>query len=454
MNKEILVIDDNPDIRFLICNILKEKHFTVRSAANFDQAEKEIKKKLPDLAIIDIKLDKSDKDGIDLLKLIMSIEKKTPIIMISGHASVQIAVEAIRLGAYEFIEKPFSTQKIINYVNRALESASLKKEKEIIENKLFHSFDLIGSSSSITKTRKTIDKLSNSDSRVLIFGPTGSGKELVARKIHKYSNRSSEPFIVLNAALLKEKTYERELFGEEFEDGNVSFGALERANKGTLMIDEVSEIPLETQVNVLRVLIDQKFKRINGKKEINVNIRIISSTSKNLLELVNLGKFREDLFHRLNVMPIELNSLKERTEDIPLLIDYFKKKISELNGVNEANIDTKNNELFTYDWPGNVRELRNLVERVTILSINEKKEDVNKLLSELLNKSSMREKKLSINDTLSVPLKEAREQFEKEYLISQLRKNHGNISKTADFIGMERSALHRKLRSLGIKGIN
>ena len=454
MNKEILVIDDNPDIRFLICNILKEKNFIVRSAANYDQAEKEIKKKLPDLAIIDIKLDKSDKDGIDLLKLIMSIEKKTPIIMISGHASVQIAVEAIRLGAYEFIEKPFSTQKIINYVNRALESASLKKEKEIIENKLFHSFDLIGSSSSITKTRKTIDKLSNSDSRVLIFGPTGSGKELVARKIHKYSNRSSEPFIVLNAALLREKTYEKELFGEEFEDGNVSFGALERANKGTLMIDEVSEIPLETQVNVLRVLIDQKFKRINGKKEINVNIRIISSTSKNLLELVNLGKFREDLFHRLNVMPIELNSLKERTEDIPLLIDYFKKKISELNGVNEANINTKNNELFTYDWPGNVRELRNLVERVTILSINEKKEDVNKLLSELLNKSSMREKKLSINDTLSVPLKEAREQFEKEYLISQLRKNHGNISKTADFIGMERSALHRKLRSLGIKGIN
>ena len=259
---------------------------------------------------------------------------------------------------------------------------------------------------------------------------------------------------MLNAALLREKTYEKELFGEEFEDGNVSFGALERANKGTLMIDEVSEIPLETQVNVLRVLIDQKFKRINGKKEINVNIRIISSTSKNLLELVNLGKFREDLFHRLNVMPIELNSLKERTEDIPLLIDYFKKKISELNGVNEANINTKNNELFTYDWPGNVRELRNLVERVTILSINEKKEDVNKLLSELLNKSSMREKKLSINDTLSVPLKEAREQFEKEYLISQLRKNHGNISKTADFIGMERSALHRKLRSLGIKGIN
>ena len=452
MNKEILVIDDNPDIRFLICNILKEKNYIVRSAANYDQAEKEIKKKLPDLAIIDIKLDKSDKDGIDLLKLIMSIEKQTPIIMISGHASVQIAVEAIRLGAYEFIEKPFSTQKIINYVNRGLESASLKKEKEIIENKLFHSFDLIGSSSSITKTRKTIDKLSNSDSRVLIFGPTGSGKELVARKIHKYSNRSSKPFIVLNAALLKEKTYERELFGEEFKDGNVSFGALERANKGTLMIDEVSEIPLETQVNVLRVLIDQKFKRINGKKEINVNIRIISSTSKNLLESVNLGKFREDLFHRLNVMPIELNSLKERTEDIPLLIDYFKKKISELNGVNEANIDTKNNELFTYDWPGNVRELRNLIERVAILS---QKSDENKIMNIIKESLTKNENdNFSVEDTLSVPLREARENFEKEYLTTQLKKFGGNISKTAKFVGMERSALHRKLKQLGVKDFN
>ena len=454
MLKEILVIDDNPDIRSLVSNILIEQNYEVRTAANYDQAIFEINKKLPDLAIIDIKLDKTDKDGIDLLKLVTKKNKLTPVIMISGHATVQIAVEATRLGAYEFIEKPFTKEKILNYVNRALESSKLKKEKDIIENKLFHSFELIGKSPSVIKVKKIIEKLSTSESRVLIYGPTGAGKELVARKIHKYSNRSSEPFIVLNAALLKEKTYERELFGEEFEDGNVSFGALERANKGTLMIDEVSEIPLETQVNVLRVLIDQKFKRINGKKEINVNIRIISSTSKNLLELVNLGKFREDLFHRLNVMPIELNSLKERTEDIPLLIDYFKKKISELNGVNEANINTKNNELFTYDWPGNVRELRNLVERLTILSINEKKEDVNKLLSELLNKSSMREKKLSINDTLSVPLKEAREQFEKEYLISQLRKNHGNISKTADFIGMERSALHRKLRSLGIKGIN
>ncbi len=453
MNKEILVIDDNPDLRFLICKILKEKNFDVRSAANYDQAEKEILKKLPDLAIIDIKLDKSDKDGIDLLKLVMSINPFTPVIMISGHATVQIAVESIRLGAYEFIEKgtSFSDTKLLNYVNRALETAELKKEKDLIEKKLFHSFDLIGNSPSVIKAKKTIEKLSNSESRVLIQGPTGSGKELVARKIHKFSNRSKEPFVVLNAALLKEKTYEKELFGQEFDDGNVSFGALERANKGTLLIDEVSEIPLETQANVLRVLIDQKFKRFNGKKDIKVNIRIISSTSKNLKELVNLEKFREDLYHRLNVVPIDLDSLKERTEDIPLLINYFKEKISDLNGVPAANIDENNNELFTYDWPGNVRELRNLIERVTILSANESKENISKLMTEILSKSSSSNRRATLNDTLSVPLKEAREQFEKEYLVNQLRKNHGNISKTADFIGMERSALHRKLKILGIK---
>ena len=455
MHKDILVIDDNPDIRLLICNILKEQNFNVRSAVNYDQAILEINNKLPDLAIVDIKLDKVDKDGLDLLKLIISKKKATPVIMISGHAIVQIAVEAIRVGAYEFIEKPFSTEKILNYVKRALENSSLKQEKDIIENKLFHSFNLVGKSPSITKIKKIIEKLSLSDSRILISGPTGSGKELVARKIHKNSGRSNEPFIILNAALLKEKTYEKELFGEEFDDGNISFGALERANKGTLLIDEVSEIPLETQANVLRVLIDQKFKRFNGSKHINVNIRLISSTSKNLKNLVADEKFREDLFHRLNVVPVELTSLSSRTEDIPLLIEYFKKKLSEINGVQQAEIDIKNDNLYTYNWPGNVRELRNLVERVTILSANESKENINKLMNDILSSSnSVESNQLLLEKSFASPLKEAREHFEKEYLITQLKKNHGNISKTADFIGMERSALHRKLKSLGIKGIN
>ena len=455
MHKEILVIDDNPDIRFLICNILEEQNFKVRSAANYDQAVLEINTKLPDLAIIDIKLDKVDKDGIDLLKIINKKNKLIPIIMISGHATVQSAIEAIRLGAYEFIEKPFSKEKILNYVNRALESALLKKEKDIIENKLFHSFELIGESPSILKVKKIIDKLSTSESRVLISGPTGSGKELVARKIHKNSLRSKEPFIIINAALLKEKTYERELFGEEFEDGNISFGALERANKGTLLIDEVSEIPYETQANVLRVLIDQKFKRLNGSKNINVNIRLISSTSKELGDLVKDNKFREDLYHRLNVMPIELSSLSSRTEDIPLLIDYFKMKLSDLNGVQTPNIDIKNDSLYTYNWPGNVRELRNLVERITILSSNESKQKINQLIDDILAPSSkIRDNRDILKQSFQSPLKEARENFEKEYLSTQLKKHHGNISKTADFIGMERSALHRKLKSLGIKGIN
>ena len=457
MQKEILVIDDNPDIRNLICNILKEKNFEIRSAANYDQATYEIQKKLPDLAIIDIKLDKPDKDGIDLLKMIMKKNKLLPVIMISGHATVQIALESLRLGAYEFMEKgaSFSLDKLLNYINRAFESFELKKEKNIIENKLFHSFELIGDSPAILKVKKIIDKLSSSESRVLISGPTGSGKELVARKIHKNSSRSSEPFVIINAALLKENTYEKELFGEEFEDGNISFGALERANKGTLLIDEVSEIPFDTQANILRVLIDQKFKRLNGKKDINVNIRLISSTSKDLNDLVEVKKFREDLFHRLNVMPIELTPLNSRTEDIPLLIKYFKEKLSEINGVQQPKIDINNDSLFTYNWPGNVRELRNLVERITILSGNESKENINKLIDDILNPSSksLINKNL-LERSLTSPLKEAREHFEKEYLITQLKKNHGNISKTADFIGMERSALHRKLKSLGIKGIN
>ncbi len=455
MHKEILVIDDNPDIRVLVSNILKDQKFEVRTAANYDQALFEINRKLPDLAIIDIKLDKADKDGIDLLKLVTQKDKLTPVIMISGHATVQIAVEAIRLGAYEFIEKPFSKEKILNYVNRALESSKLKKEKDIIENKLFHSFDLIGKSPSIIKVKKIIEKLSFSESRVLINGPTGTGKELVARKIHKNSSRSKEPFIILNAALLKEKTYEKELFGEEFEDGSVSFGALERANRGTLLIDEVSEIPFETQANVLRVLIDQKFKRLNGSKDINVNIRLISSSSKNLNNLVKHNKFREDLYHRLNVMPLELVPLNSRTEDIPLLIDYFKKKLSEINGVPEPKIDFNNDNFYTYDWPGNVRELRNLVERITILSSNESKSNVNSIIEDILNPSSSTENnKNLLEKSFTSPLKEARKHFEKEYLITQLKKNHGNISKTADFIGMERSALHRKLKELGIKGIN
>jgi two-component system nitrogen regulation response regulator NtrX len=454
MENEILIIDDNSDIRFLICNILKESGYKVRSAANYDQAVKEITKKLPDLAIIDIKLDKSEKDGIDILKLIMKANKNIPVVMISGHANVQVAVEAIRIGAYEFVEKPFTSEKILNYIKRALEASILKKDKAIAEDNLFHSFDFIGKNPVIMKILNTINKLSLTESRVLITGKTGTGKELIARKIHKSSPRSENCFVVFNAALLKEKNYEKKLFGEEYDNGNIDHGILEKADGGTLLLDEISEIPFDIQSNILRTLTDQKFKRINGSTDVFVNIRIISSTSKDLKKMILEKTFREDLYHRLNVVPMNLPTLQSRTEDIPLLIKYFKKKVSEINGIPEADIDSNNDLLYTYHWPGNVRELRNLIERVTILSVHENKKDINKILTEILDENPESLKDVNLKDTLSHPLKEARVQFETNYLINQLKKNHGNISKTADFIGMERSALHRKLKALGIKGIN
>ena len=455
MKTEILIIDDNADIRFLICNILKEKGYDIRSAANYEQAVLEINKKKPDLAIIDIKLDKSDKDGINLLKILMDKDKTLPVIMISGHANVQIAVEAIRIGAYEFVEKPFSSEKLLNYVKRAIEVKNIKKEKNNAENKLFHSFDFIGKSPGILKVTKTIEKLATTDSRILITGKTGTGKELVARKIHKFSSRKENAFVVFNAALLHENKFEKQLFGEEYDNGNIDYGVLDKANNGTLLLDEVSEIPIELQSSILRTLIDQKFKRINGSKDVYVNVRIISSTSKDLKKLTEEKKFREDFYHRLNVVPIHLPQLQSRTEDIPLLIKYFKKKISEINGVPEADIDDSNDLLYSYDWPGNIRELRNLIERITILSIHEDKKSTNDLLTDILNEDpNSLESSNALNDSLSFPLKEAREKFEKNYLINQLKKNNNNVSKTADFIGMERSALHRKLKTLGVKGLN
>ena len=453
MKQEVLIIDDNFDIRNLVSNLLKDKNYEIREAANYDQAVNEIDKKLPDLAIIDVKLDKGDKDGIDLLKRIKSLTDLVPVIIISGHANVEMAVEALKLGAYEFITKPFAAEQLLNFVNRALENISLKKENKQLEDKLFHSFDLIGDSNQIAKIKKLITKLSSTESRILISGPTGSGKELVARKIHKNSSRSKEPFIVLNGALLQPDNYEVELFGAENKNGSISYGFLEKAKNGTLLIDEVSEIPLETQAKILRVLIDQKFKRHNGNKDINVNIRIISSTSKDLKSEVAIGNFREDLYHRLNVVPVEIPKLSSRTEDIPALINYFQKKISEINGIPEIKINTDDELLYSYDWPGNVRELRNLVERISILSQNENKSNIGRFLNEILRKNSSD----ALEDTsvsLSYPLKQARENFEKNYLLNQLKKNKGNVSKTAEFIGMERSALHRKLKSLGIKGIN
>ena len=454
MANEILVVDDNLDIRKLISGILKDQGMIVREAANFDQALLEINKKLPDVAILDVKLDKGDNDGIELLIRLKKIDKDVPVIMISGHANVQMAVDSLKLGAFEFIQKPFSSERLLNFINRAIENIDLKKEKRALESKLFHSYDIIGKGQAIEKIKNLITKLSNTESRIFVSGPAGSGKELIARQVHKQSSRSNKPFVVVNGALLDSQKYESELFGSENINDTINYGFFEKAKGGTLLIDEVTEIPLGTQAKILRVLIDQKFRRVNGSKEITVNVRIISTSSKNIREEVDNGNFREDLYHRLNVVPIFLPPLKDRTEDIPLLLNYFSKKIAELNGISETKFDTNFDLYYKYDWPGNVRELRNLVERISILSLNESVNNVNQLVHDALTQKNVPIQNDTYENVYSYPIKKAREKFEKNYLTSQLKKHKGNISKTAEFIGMERSALHRKLKTLGIKGVN
>jgi len=451
MSTEILIIDDNADIRNIINDLLIDAGFKTRLAANYNQALSEIDKKLPNLAIIDVKLDKGDNDGLELLSHIKKKDKNIPVIIITGHANIEMAVMALKAGAFEFIEKPFNQERLLNFVNRAVENINLKNINKEFENRLFSSYDLIGSSKNIQNIKEKINKISTTESRIFINGPTGSGKELIARKIHKQSIRQNGPFIILNGALLDIKKYELELFGEEKNNGTISYGVLEKATGGILLIDEVSEIPLDTQSKILRVLIDQKFKRINGIHDINVDVRIICSSSKDIKKEIETGNFREDLYHRLNVFEINIESLKKRISDIPYLIEYFSKKFSTNYNIKKMNIDTNNRYLLNYDWPGNVRELRNLIERIAILCPDSSDKIFN-IIKESLKTPDINNFKSE--SSLSIPLKEARENFEKEYLTTQLKKFKGNISKTADFIGMERSALHRKLKGYGIKELN
>jgi len=451
MSVEILIIDDNSDIRLILDELIKDAGYKTRLAANFNQALTEIDKKLPDVAIIDVKLDKGDNDGIQLLDHIKQKNNDIPVIMISGHANIEMAISSLKSGAFEFIQKPFDKDRLLNFVNRAVENFNLKKENKNLSNKLFHSFDLIGKSNNIISIKDQIEKLSQSESRVFINGPTGSGKELVARKIYKNSKRNKGPFVIINGALLDAKKYELELFGEEKKDGSILYGAFEKASEGVLLIDEVTEIPLETQSKILRVMIDQKFKRLNGNHDIKVDVRIFCSTSKDMSAEIKNGNFREDLFHRLNVFNIKIDPLTNRIEDIPLLIDYFIENICNTYSYKKFSIKD-NNYLLNYDWPGNVRELRNLIERIAILSPGDNQDKIINIIKESLSRSL--DENFSVTDTLSVPLREARESFEKEYLISQIKKFGGNISKTAKFVGMERSALHRKLKILGVKDLN
>ncbi len=451
MKIEILIVDDNADIRNILNELIIDAGYQTRVAANYAQALKEIDKKIPDVAILDVKLDKGDNDGIQLLSHIKAKNTDVPVIMISGHANIEMAINSLKHGAFEFVEKPFDQARLLNFIKRAVENLSLKTQNKEYENKLFSSFDLIGDSKNISSIRDQIEKISITESRILINGPSGSGKELVARKIHKKSKRNSKLFTILNGALLDNNKYELELFGEEKNDGSISYGALEKANKSTLLIDQVSEIPLDIQSKILRVITDQKFKRVNGSTDIYVDVRLICSSSKDLKKEIELGNFREDLFHRINVLEINIKPLKDRLSDIPLLIRYFSKKISENYNIKELDIEENNSYILNHDWDGNVRELRNLIERVAILQPNTK-EKISSIIKESLKFDDIKEE--TEQNSLSIPLKEAREKFEKEYLSVQLKKFNGNISKTANFVGMERSALHRKLKVLGIKEFN
>jgi two-component system, NtrC family, nitrogen regulation response regulator NtrX len=451
MTTEILIVDDNSDIRNILNELIIDAGYKTRVAANYNQALSEIDKKIPDVAILDVKLDKGDNDGIQLLSHIKSKNKDVPVIMISGHANIEMAISSLKHGAFEFVEKPFDQARLLNFISRAIENLNLKIQNKEYENKLFSSFDLIGNSKNMTTIREQVDKISQTDSRITINGPSGSGKELIARKIHRKSKRHNNSFIILNGALLDNNKYELELFGEEKNDGSISYGALEKANKGTLLIDHISDIPLDIQSKILRVLIDQKFKRVNGLNDIKVDVRLICSSSMDLKNEILMGNFREDLFHRISVFEINVEPLSKRISDISLLIKYFSKVISKSYNIKELEIDENDSYILNHDWKGNVRELRNLIERVAILQ-PENKEKISNIIKESLKNDSF-EEKVSEN-SLSVPLKEAREKFEKEYLTIQLKKFNGNISKTANFVGMERSALHRKLKGLGIREFN
>ena len=436
--KNILVIDDEIDICNNIKAILTDEGFNIQVAHNSDDAFNYINKHSYNLIILDVWLDNSKYDGLEILKQIRK-NLTIPIIIISGHGNIEMAVSAIKDGANEFIEKPFNTERLLLSVNRSIELHEVKHENRILKEGSISDYKFIGESSAIIKIKQQIVKIAPTSSRVMIYGESGTGKDIIAKEIHKNSINKDGPFIILNAALMEPENLESELFG--IQDNNLDeIGHLEKAENGTLFIDEVGEMPLQTQAKILRVLTDKNFTKKGAKELIKLNCRIICSSTKNLEQLTNEGSFRKDLFHRLNVVTIKLPNLSERSDDIDLLINYFTEIFSKEN--NQKNIDLKpliKTKYINYEWPGNIRELRNVIERYSILG--EKFEDNNaaEKLDDFQNKN-----------VISLPLRNARKLFEKNYLQSQINRFDGNISKTAAFIGMERSALHRKLKQLGI----
>ena len=439
----ILIIDDEIDISESIVAILTDEGFSCDSASNSNEAIQLIDINKYDLIILDVWLNDPEYDGIKLLKFIKKKDLKIPIIIISGHGSIDMAVEAIKEGAYEFVEKPFKSERLILSVSRALEVNLIREENKELKEISFSKDKLIGTSSIAIKIKDIISKVAPTASRLLITGESGTGKDLVAKEIHLNSLYKDGPFIVINASLLEPEGIENELFGVELNGLIKHTGFFEKANKGTLYIDEVGEMPIQTQIKILRVLTDQSFTRMGGDKIINIETRIIASSTKDLLLAIENNQFRKDLYHRLNVVELNLPKLVDRLEDLDELIDYFTKNFCKENGVSNKNIISKIKVKYLhYDWPGNIRELKNNIERELIIGEKHDLSNNNDLNSAFDQKN-----------VISMPIKNAREAFEKNYLSSQLKRFNGNISKTASFIGMERSALHRKLKQLKITDI-
>ena len=454
MASDILIVDDEADIRELVAGILDDEGFTTRTGRDSDSALAEIANRRPNLVFLDIWLQGSKLDGLQLLEQIKRDHADLPVVIISGHGNIEIAVAAIKQGAYDFIEKPFKSDRLILVATRALETSRLKREVKELKQLAPTASVMTGRSACMNQLRQTIDRAAKANSRILIVGPSGAGKELAARTLHNLSSRADGPFVVINAAAITPERMEVELFGVEPNGEHArKTGALEEAHGGTLFIDEIGDMPRETQNKILRVLVEQTFQRQGGTAKVSVDVRIISSTARNLEEEIAAGHFREDLFHRLSVVPIRVPPLSERREDIPELIDYFMDQISAATGLPKRQIGQDAMAVLqSHVWPGNVRQLRNNVERVMILAgggpeviitADMLPQDVGSMVPAMPTSNNG-------EHIMGLPLREAREVFERDYLMAQISRFSGNISRTAEFVGMERSALHRKLKALGV----